>query len=153
MLDLLKAELHTVDVVVAVEATVNAVVLAVVGNVKRGEKIHRVAKMLTGLDPGLLSHLFEKRLRRRREKGFEIFHTAGLMLQGCPYIFCSVDGVVIRLHLGDDFLPHVGLNDLHSREIFHVILSACWIGLKLMFSGKRLLREVLRIHKKLVFHN
>ena len=46
MLDLLHRQLLPADVVITVEATVNAVVLAIVCNIKRCEDIDRISKMI-----------------------------------------------------------------------------------------------------------
>ena len=66
VLDLLHAQLHAPDMVVAVEAAVYAVVLAIIGNVQRGEQIYGVAEVLACLPAGLLCHFFQKRLCRGR---------------------------------------------------------------------------------------
>ena len=45
-LDLLHGQLHTLDMVITVETTVNAVVFTVIGNIERRKQIDRVAEML-----------------------------------------------------------------------------------------------------------
>ena len=59
VLDLLHGELHALDVVVAVEAAIDAVVFAVVGDIERRKEIDVVAEMLAGFDFGLGGHLFQ----------------------------------------------------------------------------------------------
>ena len=63
---LLHIELHAVNVVIAVEATVYTVIFAVIGDIKGRKQIHRIAKMLTGLPSGPLRHLLQEGFRRRR---------------------------------------------------------------------------------------
>jgi len=46
MLDLFKCKFFAADVVVAVKTAVNAVILAVIGNIKRGKNVYRIAKMI-----------------------------------------------------------------------------------------------------------
>lgn len=61
VLNLLGVEHHPFYVIVAVEAAVNAVVFAIVGNVKRGEKIDCVSKVPAGFSLCFLGHLFKER--------------------------------------------------------------------------------------------
>ena len=65
VLYLLRSQPHPVYIVITVESTVDAVILTVVGYVKRCEQIHVVAEMLACLYPGSLSHLLDEGLRRR----------------------------------------------------------------------------------------
>ena len=65
MLYLLHIELHALDVIVAVETAVNAVILAVVGDIQRSEQIDGVAEMLLCLQSCLSRHFLQKRLSGR----------------------------------------------------------------------------------------
>ena len=65
MLHLLTGQLHTLNIVVAVKAAVNAVILAVIGQIQRREHVDSIAKMTAGQAPCLLCHFLQKRSRRR----------------------------------------------------------------------------------------
>ena len=104
VLDLFHGELHPVDVVVAVEAAVDAVVLAVVGDVQGGEQVDRVAKVLSGLQPGPLGHLLQKGLRRRGEQGLKVLDGAGVVVQGGPHVPGGVAGWCRRLSIWESTL-------------------------------------------------
>ena len=52
MLDLRHIQLHPLDVVVAVEAAVDAVVFAVIGDVQGGEEIDGIAEVAAGFQTG-----------------------------------------------------------------------------------------------------
>ena len=56
MLDFLKSQFLTMNVVVAVKSAVHTVILAVVCNIKRCEQIHRISEMLACLDLCTLCH-------------------------------------------------------------------------------------------------
>ena len=56
LFNLLHIQLHAVDVVIAVEAAVYTVILAVIRNIQGGEKINGIAEMLAGFDSCLLRH-------------------------------------------------------------------------------------------------
>lgn len=51
---------HPLDVVVAAEAAVDAVVLAVVGDVQGGEEVNGVAEVALGLPMGLSGHFLQE---------------------------------------------------------------------------------------------
>ena len=63
MLDLLRRQLQALDIVVAVEPAVNAVILAVIGDVERREKIDGIAEMTARLEARAAGHLLEQRQR------------------------------------------------------------------------------------------
>ena len=79
LFDALHVQLHPADMVIAVKSAVHTVILTVIGNIKRREQIHRIAKMLTGFNPCPLSHLLQKRFRRRGQQCFEIFYRTGFV--------------------------------------------------------------------------
>lgn len=54
LFNLLHIQLHAVDVVIAVEAAVYTVILAVIRNIQGGEKINGIAEMLAGFNTCLL---------------------------------------------------------------------------------------------------
>ena len=80
MLDFLKSQFLTMNVVVAVKSAVHTVILAVVCNVKRCEQIHRISEMLACLDLCTLCHALQKRLCGWRKQCFKILNAAGFML-------------------------------------------------------------------------
>ena len=80
--------------VVAVETAVDAIVLAVVGDVDWRKEIDVVAKMLAGLDFRLGGHLFQVGGCSGGEQGLEIFQGAGLVFQSPLYILAGVLAVV-----------------------------------------------------------
>ena len=65
MLDLLRCQAHSVDVIVAVKATVYTIVLAIIGNVEWREKINRIAKVFSRLSACFLRHLLQERFCSR----------------------------------------------------------------------------------------
>ena len=151
VLDLLPVQLHALDVVVAVEAAVDAVVLTVVGDVQGREEVDRVAEVLPGLQPGPLGHLLQKRLRRRGEQGFEVLDGAGLVVQGRLHVPGGVPLRVVGVHLGDHLVHHVRLDALHAGEIGHVVRAAGGVRLQPVLDLQCLGAQELGVHKKLVF--
>ena len=124
VLDLLFVQLHPLDVVVAVEAAVDAVVFTVVGDVEGGEEIDGVAEVLLGLPLGLPGHLFQKRRGGGGEEGFEVLHGASLVLQRRPHVAGGVGGVIIGADLLHDFVANFGRNLLHAGLVGHVVRAA-----------------------------
>ena len=72
LLDFIHVELGAADFVVAVEAAVDTVVFAIVGDVQRGEHLHRVAEMLARLHLCALRHLFKEGRGSRGEQRGEV---------------------------------------------------------------------------------
>ena len=66
VLNLFHVQLHTLDVVVAVETAIDAVVFAVVCDVERRKEVDVIAEMAASLNLCLGGHLFEERSRCRR---------------------------------------------------------------------------------------
>ena len=94
LLNLLHGELHS-NFVVAVEATVYAVVFTIIRYIKRSENVNSISKMLAGFKSGSLCHFLKKRFCRRRKKCLEIFEGTCLMLKCCHYILCCILCIVI----------------------------------------------------------
>ena len=138
MLNFLEVQLLSMNVIVTVESTVNAVILTVVCNIKRRKQINRIAEMLARLDLRTLRHPLQKRQRRRRQQCFKIFHRASLMLQSRLYLFGGVFPVIVGVHLLEHLVHNIGINLLHTLHIFHVIGAARRISLQfmLMFQGR-----------------
>ena len=143
LFNLLHCELHTVDVVVAVEAAIYTVVLAVVSNIKWREQIDGISKMLARFKSCTLCHLFEKRLCRRGEKRLEVIDRTGGMLQCCTDISCCIFAVIIRIHLRHYLRAYVRFDDLHTGQIFHMVLTACGIVFDAVLFCKCFGREML----------
>ena len=152
VLDLRHVQLHPLDMVVAVEAAVDTVVFAVIGDVQGGEEIDGVAEVAAGLQPRPGGHLLQEGLSRGGEEGLKILHGAGLVVQGGPHILGGIAGGVIGLHLSDHLVPDVGVELFHAGQILHVALPGGGIGLQLVLSGQGLGREKFRVHQKTVFH-
>ena len=152
MLDLRHIQLHPLDVVVAIEAAVDAVVFAVIGDVQGGEEIDGIAEVAAGFQTGPGGHLLQKGLCGRGEKGLKVLHGAGLMVQGGPHIPGGIAGGVIGLHLSDHLVPDVRLELLHAGQILHVALPGGGAGLQLVLPGQGLGGEKFRVHQKMVFH-
>ena len=123
VLDLLHIKLHALYVIIAVKSAVNAVVLAVVGDIQRSEQIYGIAEMLLGLKLRTLSHLLKERLRRRRKQCLEILNSAGLMVESCIDVTGSILRIIIVLHLSHNFVHNVGLYTLHAFHVLHVICA------------------------------
>ena len=150
--NLLHVQFHALNVVIAVEAAVNAVILAVVGDVQRGKQVNGVAEVLAGFQPGTLRHFLQKGLGGRGEEGLQILNGAGFVLQRRPDVLGGVLGGVVGVHLGEHHVPDIGINLFHPRQILHVAFPAGRVGFQpvLFFQGFR--GKVLGIHKKLIFH-
>ena len=114
-----------VDFVVAVEPAVDAVIFAVVGNVKRGEKIDGVAELPPGLPLGGFGHLFQKRLGSQGEKRGKIFRSAVRMGKRTPHICRGIPAVIIVFHGREDLFHHIGFEYLHAGEIGHLVNKLC----------------------------
>ena len=121
--NLLHSQLHPLNMVVAVKATVDTVILAIIGNVKRREQINGIAEVLAGFQPCPLRHLLQKRLCGGREQRLKILDGTGLMLQCCLYIFGGVLVVIVGIHLLHDIGTYIGLNPFHAGQVFHVIFT------------------------------
>ena len=80
VLNLLHRKLHPADLVIAVKAAVNTVILTVIGNIKRCKQIHGIAELLLRFPVRPRRHLFQKRFGGRRKERFQILNTAGRML-------------------------------------------------------------------------
>ena len=130
--------------VIAVKTTVYAVILAVIGNVKRGKQIHGIAEMAAGFLSRSLGHFFQERLGGGREQSLEIFQGTDRMGQGCPDILGCVVGVIIGSHLAHDFFAYIRLDLLHAGEIFHVAFPKRRVCFQTVFLCQRLFREILR---------
>ena len=152
LLDLLQGELHAADVVVAVEAAVDAVVLAVVGDIQGGEEIDRVAEVLAGLQSGPGRHLLQEGLGGGRQEGLEVLDGAGIVLQGGLHVGGGVGRGVIGLHLAYDLVHHVGVDPLHIGQVSHVVCPGGGVGLQPVLFGLGLGGKVAGAHKKPLFH-
>ena len=151
VLDLLLAELQPVDVVVAVEAAVDAVILAVVGDVERREEVDRVAEVAARLAARALGHLLEKRQGGRREQRLEVLDGAGLVLERALDIEDGVGTRVVIVHGRDDRLAHGRVDLLHVGPVGHRVRAARGVHLKPVLLGERRLAELIRVDKEIIF--
>ena len=121
MLYLLHVQLHAADIIIAVEAAVNAVVLAIIGDIQRSEQVDRIAEMLLSLKTCLLRHLLQERLCCWGKEGFEVLNGAVVMGQRSPYVSGSIAVVVVAVHLPQNLVHNVGLYLLHSLHVLHMV--------------------------------
>ena len=119
VLNLFHVQLHTLNVIVAVETAIDAVVFAVVCNIERRKEIDVIAKMATRLNLCLGSHLFKERSCCRRKQSLEVFNRACVVLQGKLHIACGVLGSIIAIKCIENLVADVGVNHFHSRQVFH----------------------------------
>ena len=149
-LDLSLVELHAPDGVVAVEAAVDAVVLAVVRDVEGREDVHRVAEVADGLSAGALGHVFEEGGCGRGKKRLKILHRAALVLEGAARVRRRVAGRVVRRHRRAHAVLEVGVDHLHAGQIRHRVGAARGVALKLVLSREGGGREAVRVEDEVV---
>jgi len=150
MLDLFHIQLHTLDVIVAVESAIDAVVFAVVCDVERSEQINVVAKMATRLNLCLGCHLFEERSGCRRKQSLEVFDSAGVVLQRKLYVAGGVLGIIEVVGLRKHLVADVRLDDFHSWQVFHDVCTDRRIVFDPVLAFKRCRRKVTGIKKVIV---
>ena len=135
--DLLSVELRATDFVVAVEATIDAVVLAVVRQIDGGEQIDVIAEETALFAACSLRHFFEEWLGCRGEERAEIARRERISIKcGAHIVFGEACGVVrgerlfnLKANGGVDLL-HVGqigevvdlVLDLEHRYPFHRLM-------------------------------
>ena len=107
VLDLFHVQLHALDMVVAVEPTIDAVVFAVVRDIERREQINVVAKVTTCFNFRLGSHFFEERGSGRRKQSLEIFNRTCIVLQSEFHVTCGVLGSVVTIKCGENLVANV----------------------------------------------
>ena len=150
VLDLLHRELHALDVVVAVEPAIDAVVFAVVRDVERREKIDIVAEVLARLDFRLRGHLFQIRSGRRRKKRLKIFERASFVFQSALYVLAGIFGIIEIFGLREHLVGNVRLDDFHAGQIIHYISTGTRIVFKAVLLGKRPFREIPGIKQVII---
>ena len=121
MLDFLHRQLLPADVVITVEATVNAVVLAIVCNIKRCEDIDRISKMILRDLLCFPCHLFQIRCCCRWQQCLKVLDRTALMWQRTFYICRSIGIIVICIHSRKYFVLDIRIDHLHAFHIFHMI--------------------------------
>ena len=99
MLDLLEGQLHAANRIVTVEAAVNAVVAAVIGDIQRCEQIDRIAEMTSGITLGAFRHLFENGFCGGREQRLEVVDAADGGRQRSSDIPRRIGRIVVGIHL------------------------------------------------------
>ena len=124
LLDLVHVEFSAADLVVAVEAAVNAVVFAVICDVERREHLHRVAEMLARFHLRTLRHLLEKRQGRRRQQRREILGREDVLAERPQNVSRGIGIRVVGVHARDDLILNFRADVVHARLIGHVV-SLC----------------------------
>ena len=150
VLNLLHRELHALDVVVAVEPAIDAIVFAIVRNVERREKVDVVAEVLARLDFRLRGHLFQVRGGGRRKERLEVFERAAFMFQRALHVLAGVLGVIVVLGLREDLFANVRLDDFHAGQVIHDVGAGARIGFDTVFLGERTFRKVSGIEQVVV---
>jgi len=148
--DLFHRKLHALDVVVAVKAAIDTVVFAVVRNIERSKQINVVAEVTTRLDFSLGGHFFEERCCGGRKQSLEVFDGASVVLQGELHIAGCVLGVIEVVGLRKHLVADVGLDDFHSRQVFHDVRTDRRIVFNPVLAFKRSRRKVTGIKKVIV---
>ena len=151
VLDLVLAELQTVDVVVAVEAAVDAVVLAVIGDVEWREEVDRVAEVTARLAARALRHLLQERQGGRREQRLEVLDRARLVVEGALGVEDRVGARVVVVHGRDDRLAHSRVDLLHVGPVGHRVGAARGVRLEAVLLSECRLTELIRIDEEIVF--
>ena len=119
--DLFHGQLGTANLVVAVKAAVDAVILAVVGNIQRGEHHHRIAEVLAGFLLSPVCHFLQKGVGGRRQQRGEIIRGEHVFLQRPAHISGGIAVKVTFIHFGNDRVLNFGADLLHSGLVLHMI--------------------------------
>ena len=109
------------DFVVAVEAAVDAVIFAVVGEVDRREQVHCIAEVAARHAVGLLGNLFQEGQGGRGQEGHEVVRFQVLLGQGRLDVAGRVVFVVEGVMIEQDLVEHIRVEDFHARQVFHVV--------------------------------
>ena len=148
--NLLHIQLHALDMVVAVESAVDAIVFAVVGDVDGRKEIDVVAEVLAGLDFRLGGHLFQVGSRGGGEQGLEIFQGAGLVLQGALHVLAGVLGVIVVLGFCKHLVGNVRLDNFHTGQVVHYISTCTRVVFDAVLFRKRPFRKVSGIEQVII---
>ena len=97
--DLVLIQLLSVDIIVAVEPTIDTIIFAIICYIKRCEQIYCIAKMQSGLIVCSLCHLIQMWKSRRGKQCLEVFHIDGSLVESPPYVHICVFFIVIIVHL------------------------------------------------------
>ena len=89
------SKLGAFDIVVAVKAAVDAVIFAVVGDIKRGEQIDGITEMFTCFCLCPLCQLFQKWCCGRREQCGECFRRQVILKQGLFHVVRRINSFVV----------------------------------------------------------
>ena len=150
MLNLLHRELHALDVVVAVEPAIDAIVFAVVRDVERREEIDVVAEVLARLDFRLRGHLFQVRGGGGRKERLEVFERAAFMFERALHVLAGVLGVIEVFGFGEDLVGDVRLDDFHAGQIIHDVRAGARIRLYAVLLRESAFRKVSGIKQVIV---
>ena len=147
MLNLFKIQLLPPDIIIAVEPAVNAVVLAIIGNVQWCENINGISKMIFGNLFCFSRHLLQIRCCRRRQECLKILNGTGFMRK-CPLYICCRIGIVVKfIHGFSHFILDIRLNDLHAFHIFHMVGTEGRVLFQTMFSLQCCWRQFITVYK------
>jgi len=121
LFDLVHIQLGTADLVMTVKTAVNAVILAVIGDIQRCEHLHRVAEMLARFRLCALRHLLKERQRRGRQQCAEVLRRENVLAKRTQYVSRRIGIRVIGVHAGNDLVLHLGADIVHARLVLHVV--------------------------------
>ena len=125
--DLRLCEPSAHDVVVAVEAAVNTVIIAVIRDVKRREYVDRVAEVTPRLLLGTPRHALQKGRGGRSKERREVLDAAPLVRESTLDVGGAVSGRIVLRCRRKHLFAHIGINPLHIARIRHDVRAARWI--------------------------
>ena len=105
----------------AVKTAVDAVILAIIGNIQRRKHLHRVAEVLARLSLRALRHLLEEGCRRGRKQRGEVLRSEHILVQRTLDIGGGVAVRVVSVHTGDDLVLDLRADVVHARLVSHVV--------------------------------
>ena len=109
------------NAVVAVKAAVNAIILAIIGNIKRRKKGHVIAKITLALALGGAGNILQQGQGSGREQGRKICRSALIVRQGSPHIGLGIAVIIIAVASCDDLVQQRGVEHLHAPLISHMV--------------------------------
>ena len=123
MFNFFHSELLSVNIVVAVKAAVDAVILTEVGYIERCKYVDRVSEMLSRFQFGSSCHALKEWSCGRGEQRFKILDCTCFVGKRTLNIFCCVFIVIICVHLRDYFFLYIRFNNFHTGQVCHMIDS------------------------------
>ena len=117
--NLLAAQAGALNFIMAVEAAVNAVIFAVVGDIQRRKKGDVIAEVTLALDLCGTGNLLQKRQSGRRKQGREVLGCTLAVSEGCKHVCFRIFIIIVSgagsLHL----IENIGVDNFHALLILH----------------------------------